>query len=103
VFILRDILRPLQDDFSASRLGRRRSRWFVYTLLLYYSCGNRLHQTASVLASLIRDIMTVGPEMFRVGLHKGHKAPPQAPQAGPVGGCIRFPPSLSRMFPLALS
>jgi len=32
VFILRDILRPLQNDFSSSRLGRRRSRWFVYTL-----------------------------------------------------------------------
>jgi len=35
MFILRDILRPLQNEFSSTRLGRQRSRWFVYTLLAF--------------------------------------------------------------------
>jgi hypothetical protein len=35
MFILRDILTPLQNGFSSTRLGRQRSRWFVYTLLAF--------------------------------------------------------------------
>jgi len=30
MFILRDIFGPLQSDFSSSRPGKQRSRWFVY-------------------------------------------------------------------------
>jgi len=33
MFILRDVLSPLQQDFSNSRLGRVRSRWFVHVIL----------------------------------------------------------------------
>ncbi len=35
MFILRDILRPLQKEYSSTHLGRQRSRWFVYTLLSF--------------------------------------------------------------------
>ena len=35
MFILRDILRPLQNEFSSSKLGSHRSRWFVYALLSF--------------------------------------------------------------------
>jgi len=33
MFILRDLLAPLQAEFSDSDLGRERARWLVYTLL----------------------------------------------------------------------
>jgi len=35
MFIIRDILRPLQNEYSSTRLGRQRSRWFVYALLAF--------------------------------------------------------------------
>jgi hypothetical protein len=35
MFILRDILGPLQNEYSPTPLGRGRSRWFVYTLLAF--------------------------------------------------------------------
>jgi len=33
MFILRDLLAPLQTEFSSTDLGRERARWLVYTLL----------------------------------------------------------------------
>ncbi len=62
-----------------------------------------LHQTASVLPGLIRNIMTVGLKVSRVAVHECKKATPHVPQGGRVGGCIRFAPLLSRMFPLVLA
>ena len=35
MFILRDILAPLQNEYSSTPLGRQRSRWFVYALLAF--------------------------------------------------------------------
>lgn len=32
MFILRDLLSPLQTAFSDNKLGRERAQWFVYTL-----------------------------------------------------------------------
>lgn len=54
MFILRDILRPLQDDFSTSRLGRQRSRWFVYTLLAFI-----VPFTSSISSNILRCINTL--------------------------------------------
>ena len=33
MFILRDILTPLQEQFKHSRKGTERGVWFIYTLL----------------------------------------------------------------------
>ena len=33
MFILRDLLPPLQTAFPATPLGRKRAQWFLYTLL----------------------------------------------------------------------
>jgi len=33
MFILRDVLTPLQQEFPTARLGRLRSRWFVHVIL----------------------------------------------------------------------
>ena len=33
MFILRDLLTPLQQQFSTTTQGQRRAVWFVYTLL----------------------------------------------------------------------
>ena len=33
MFILRDLLYPLQTQFSDSKLGREHGHWFVFTLL----------------------------------------------------------------------
>lgn len=35
MFILRDILASLQNEYSSTPLGRERSRWFVYVLLAF--------------------------------------------------------------------
>jgi len=35
MFILHDIFKPLQDEFSSSKLGSQRSKWFVYVLLSF--------------------------------------------------------------------
>ncbi len=35
MFILHDILKPLQSKFSSNKLGKQRSRWFTYALLSF--------------------------------------------------------------------
>ncbi|MBK5102440.1 MAG: hypothetical protein JJE15_15880 [Desulfobacteraceae bacterium] len=54
MFILRDILRPLQNDFSSSSLGRQRSRWFVYILLAFI-----VPFTSSISSNILRCINTL--------------------------------------------
>ncbi len=74
---------------------------FGHTVHILVGIG--LHQTACVLARFVRYIMAIRLEMFCVGVHKRHKTPPNAGKRQRVGGCIRFPPSFSRMFSLALA
>ena len=33
MFILKDLLEPLQEEFSQTKQGQKRKYWFVYTLL----------------------------------------------------------------------
>ena len=54
MFILRDILRPLQNEFSSSRLGRQRSRWFIYTLLAFI-----VPFTTSISSNILRCMNTL--------------------------------------------
>jgi hypothetical protein len=54
MFIIRDILRPLENDFSSTRLGRQRSRWFVYTLLAFV-----VPFTSSISSNILRCINTL--------------------------------------------
>ena len=54
MFILRDILRPLENDFSPTRLGSQRSRWFVYTLLAFI-----VPFTSSISSNILRCINTL--------------------------------------------
>ena len=54
MFILRNILRPLQNEFSSSRLGRQRSRWFVYTILAFI-----VPFTTSISSNILRCINTL--------------------------------------------
>lgn len=54
MFIIRDILRPLENDFSSTRLGRQRSRWFVYTLLAFV-----VPFTNSISSNILRCINTL--------------------------------------------
>jgi len=49
MFILRDLLRPLQSQFADSRLGRERAHWFVFALLAII-----LPFTSSMTSNLLR-------------------------------------------------
>jgi len=54
MFILRDILTPLQKDFSSTSLGRQRSRWFVYALLAFI-----VPFTSSISSNILRSLNTL--------------------------------------------
>jgi len=54
VFILRNILNPLQDQFKHSRKGSERGTWFVYTLLAVIT-----HFTSSRTSNLLRCLQTL--------------------------------------------
>ena len=54
MFILRDLLRPLQTQFSDSRLGRERAHWFVFTLLAII-----VPFTSSMTSNLLRSLQTL--------------------------------------------
>lgn len=54
MFILRDILNPLQTTFSPSRKGPERGIWFVYTLLAVI-----VHFTSSRTSNLLRSVQTL--------------------------------------------
>lgn len=54
MFILRDLLRPLQTLFSDTRLGRERAHWFVFTLLAVI-----VPFTSSMTSNLLRSLQTL--------------------------------------------
>ena len=54
MFILRDLLLPLQAPFSDSRLGRERAYWFVFTLLAVI-----VPFTSSMTSNLLRTLTTL--------------------------------------------
>src|SRR5664279_2721062 len=54
MFILRDLLRPLQAHFSDTDLGRERSSLFVYTLLAVI-----VPFTSSITSNLLRSLVTL--------------------------------------------
>jgi len=54
MFILRNILTPLQDEFKLSRKGDERGIWFIYTLLAIIT-----HFTSSRTSNLIRCLQTL--------------------------------------------
>ena len=54
MFILRDILEPLQNEYSSTHLGRQRSRWFVYTLLAFI-----VPFTNSISSNILRSLNTL--------------------------------------------
>lgn len=54
MFILRDLLLPLQAPFSDSRLGRERAYWFVFTLLAVI-----VPFTSSMTSNLLRSLQTL--------------------------------------------
>jgi len=54
MFILRDIFRPLQNEYSSTRLGIQRSRWFVYALLAFI-----VPFTSSISSNILRSLNTL--------------------------------------------
>ena len=54
MFILRDILTPLQEQFIISRKGAERGVWFIYTLLAVIT-----HFTSSRTSNLLRCLQTL--------------------------------------------
>jgi len=62
MFILRDLLLPLQTQFSDTRLGRQRAHWFVFTLLAVI-----VPFTSSMTSNLLRSLQTL------FGLDPGHR------------------------------
>ncbi len=62
MFILRDLLRPLQTSFSDTRLGRQRAHWLVFTLLAVI-----VPFTSSITSNLLRSLQTL------FGLNPGHR------------------------------
>jgi hypothetical protein len=54
MFILRNILTPLQNEFSSTPLGRQRSRLFVYALLAFI-----VPFTSSISSNILRSLNTL--------------------------------------------
>jgi hypothetical protein len=54
MFILRDLLLPLQTAFSTTDLGRERAHWFVFTLLAVI-----VPFTSSMTSNLLRSLQTL--------------------------------------------
>jgi hypothetical protein len=54
MFILRNILTPLQSKYSATSLGRQRSQWFIYVLLAFI-----VPFTSSISSNILRCINTL--------------------------------------------
>ena len=52
--ILRDLLSPLQQQFSETKQGRRRATWFSYTLLAVI-----VPFTSSITSNLLRSLNTL--------------------------------------------
>ena len=54
MFILKDILSPLQKAFSSTDLGKERSQWFAYTILAFI-----IPFTTSISSNVFRCINTL--------------------------------------------
>ncbi|MEA3292350.1 MAG: transposase, partial [Pseudomonadota bacterium] len=54
MFILRDLLTPLQQQFSQTSQGQKRAVWFVYTLLAVV-----VPFTSSITSNLLRALRTL--------------------------------------------
>lgn len=54
MFILRDLLTPLQEEFSNTKQGQKRKVWFTYTLLAVM-----LPFTSSITSNLLRALHTL--------------------------------------------
>jgi len=54
MFILRDILKPLQNEYSSTSLGRQRSRWLLYALLAFI-----VPFTSSISSNILRCMNTL--------------------------------------------
>ena len=54
MFILSDLLKPLQEEFSKTKQGQKRKVWFVYTLLAVV-----LPFTSSITSNLLRALETL--------------------------------------------
>ena len=54
MFILRDLLTPLQQEFSTTAQGQRRAVWFAYTLLAVV-----VPFTSSMTSNLLRALHTL--------------------------------------------
>jgi hypothetical protein len=61
MFILHDVLRPLQNEFSSSNLGNQRSRWFVYALISFI-----IPFTSSISSNILRCMHT----FFGININK---------------------------------
>ncbi len=65
MFILRDLLRPLQSAFSDTDLGRERAHWFVFTLLAII-----VPFTSSLTSNVLRSLQTLfGLDLTRQRFH----------------------------------
>ena len=72
MFILRDLLTPLQQEFSTTAQGQRRAVWFAYTLLAVV-----VPFTSSMTSNLLRALHTLfGPDQAAavLCLHGQHYA-----------------------------
>ena len=54
MFILRDLLSPLQEEFPQTRQGQKRKIWFAYTLLAVV-----VPFTSSITSNLLRSLQTL--------------------------------------------
>ena len=54
MFILRDLLTPLQEEFSNNEQGQKRKVWFAYTLLAIV-----VPFTSSITSNLLRALQTL--------------------------------------------
>ena len=61
MFILNDILKPLQNAFSSTKLGRERGHWFSYTILAFI-----IPFTTSISSNVFRCINT----LFGLGVNQ---------------------------------
>lgn len=61
MFVLNDILKPLQNSFSSTNLGRERGLWFSYTILAFITPF-----TTSISSNILRCINT----LFGLNLNK---------------------------------
>jgi hypothetical protein len=61
MFILHDIFKPLQNEFSSSKLGNLRSKWFAYVLLSFI-----IPFTSSMSSNILRCLQT----FFGININK---------------------------------